>query len=474
MLAADPEVTVTIPLTATAQGETASGDYTLSATSVTFTAGETSKMVTVTATADEEEETGESVVLGFGELPEGFPAGDPATAEVALVDASPEPDDPNDPVDPPLAPALTATAGGSTRIDLSWDAADGEGRAEVTGYGLERSPDGVSGWTGVAPPPSGVATTYEDTGLTPATTYHYRVFAGSEAGDSPASNVASATTDGESDPDITVEFGASEYRATEGGPPVEVAVVLSADPEGAVTVDLTAAPQDDIAAFGVDRLVGAGDYELSATSVTFAAGETRKTITVTALADDEAENDETVLLGFGTLSGGLSPGARATATVTLADARPGEGEGWIRVRFGRGPYTATEAGAAAEVEIEMGAPDRERPVTVPLTASPQGGAAAGDYTLSASSVTFTAGETRKTVTVTATPDEEEETGESVLLGMGDLPAGFYAGDPATATVTLADPAPVNDGGGDDGSGVLAIADVTVAEGDVGTTDATSR
>ena len=48
--------------------------------------------------------------------------------------------------------------------------------------------------------------------------------------------VSLADNDG---PDVTVQFGAASYTATEGGAAVTVAVTLSADPERTVTVPLT-------------------------------------------------------------------------------------------------------------------------------------------------------------------------------------------------------------------------------------------
>ena len=64
-LSADPERTVSIPITATNQDGATSADYTVPA-SVTFDAGETEKTFTFAATDDDEEDFGESVKLSFG------------------------------------------------------------------------------------------------------------------------------------------------------------------------------------------------------------------------------------------------------------------------------------------------------------------------------------------------------------------------------------------------------------------------
>jgi fibronectin type III domain protein len=90
---------------------------------------------------------------------------------------------------PPLvATTLTCSSTTSDAIDLAWTDVDGE-----TGYRIERSTDGVSDWTTIATTGQDV-TAYTDAGLAAGTTYSFRVFVENEAGESPASNVASATT----------------------------------------------------------------------------------------------------------------------------------------------------------------------------------------------------------------------------------------------------------------------------------------
>lgn len=89
----------------------------------------------------------------------------------------------------PAAPSnLTATAVSISQIDLKWtDNANNE-----TGYQVERSPNGTS-FTKIADLPAN-ATTYQSTGLTPATTYYYRVRAVNAIGPSAYSNAGSAQT----------------------------------------------------------------------------------------------------------------------------------------------------------------------------------------------------------------------------------------------------------------------------------------
>ena len=110
--------------------------------------------------------------------------------------------------------------------------------------------------------------------------------------------------------------------------------------------------------------------------------------------------------------------------------------------------------------------DPERRVEIELTPAEAGGAEAGDYTLSARSVTFESGETEKSLTVTAVDDAVDddgvdEEGERVALRIdaAGLPAGVTLGGVTSAVVKLKD---------DDERGVaVSAAALAVPEGGSG-------
>ena len=111
--------------------------------------------------------------------------GDPSNVANATTDAS-----------VPGAPTgLTATASGATAINLSWSAPGSTGGSAITGYKIEVSPNGTSGWTDQVANTSNTTTTYAHTGLTAGDTRHYRVSAINANGTGDPSNVANATTD---------------------------------------------------------------------------------------------------------------------------------------------------------------------------------------------------------------------------------------------------------------------------------------
>ena len=94
----------------------------------------------------------------------------------------------------PGAPTgLSATANGSTQIDLSWTAPSSDGGASISGYKIEVSSDSGTSWTDLVA--NNTTTTYSHTGLSAGTTRHYRVSAINSVGTGAASNVDDATTD---------------------------------------------------------------------------------------------------------------------------------------------------------------------------------------------------------------------------------------------------------------------------------------
>ena len=96
---------------------------------------------------------------------------------------------------PPRPPTgLTATALGATIVDLAWTAPADDGGSAITGYKVEVSNTGSSGWTDLAADTGDANAWYRHTGLSDGYTRHYRVSAINAQGTSPASASANATT----------------------------------------------------------------------------------------------------------------------------------------------------------------------------------------------------------------------------------------------------------------------------------------
>ena len=434
-LSAAPERSVSVPLTHTAQGDTSSGDYSLSATSVTIAADETSKTFTVSAASDSVDDDGESVVLGFGSvLPDGFSEGDPDEATVSITD---------DPADVPSvqvsfgASSYTVAEGSSVTVTVELSAAPersvsvplthtAQGDTSSGDYSLSATSVTIAAdETSATFTVSAASDSVDDDGESVVLGFGSVLPDGFSEGD-PDEATVSITDDPADVPSVQVSFGASSYTVAEGSS-VTVSVELSAAPERSVSVPLTHTAQGD---------TSSGDYSLSATSVTFAADETSATFTVSAASDSVDDDGESVVLGFGSvLPDGFSEGDPDQATVSITDD-PADVPS-VQVSFGASSYTVAE-GVVGDGEVELSAAP-ERSVSVPLTHTAQGDTSSGDYSLSATSVTFAADETSATFTVSAASDSVDDDGESVVLGFGSvLPDGFSEGDPDEATVSITD------------------------------------
>ncbi len=139
------------------------------------------------------------------------------------VDVTPPP--------PPAAPTnLTAVAVSQTGIDLQWT----DNSGDETGFHIERSPDGSSGWAEIGSVGQN-ATGYSDTGLANGTTYHYRVRANGLGGFSSYSNLAQATS-GEIPP--VAPTGLQASPASETG--IDLAWTDNADNETAFHIERSA------------------------------------------------------------------------------------------------------------------------------------------------------------------------------------------------------------------------------------------
>ncbi len=153
---------------------------------------------------------------------------------------------------------LVATANGQTRIDVSWDAPSSHGGSAVTGYRVEVSDGGTTGWSDLAA--SHGRTSYAHTGLGPGTTKHYRISALNSVGAGPT-QTASATTETAA-PEVT---GSTSFTVTEGDTAVGT---LSATDEDTAAEDLawslaggTDESQFELTAAGALSFDSAKDYE---------------------------------------------------------------------------------------------------------------------------------------------------------------------------------------------------------------------
>ncbi|MHA7815980.1 MAG: retention module-containing protein, partial [Pseudohaliea sp.] len=229
------------------------------------------------------------------------------------------------------------------------------------------------------------------------------------------------------------------------GDTAEVTVTLSSPSDSTVTVSFASAD-------GTATVVG-GDYDPVSGTLSFAPGETGKTILVQTNSDDLEEGTEFLNLEL-----------TAPDNAVIAD---GAGIVEITDDFTPAPpsisiddVTVTE-GQAAQFTLTLSNPV-DSPVTVAFATADGSAVSGADYDPNSGTVTFAPGSTTATVTVQTNEDDLAEGTENAFVNLSN-PGGATIAD-GTGTLTITDgseppPPPPQE------LPTLAIGDSTVVEGD---------
>src|SRR5438128_1256628 len=197
------------------------------------------------------------------------------------------------------------------------------------------------------------------------------------------------------------------------------------------------------------------DYLASATSIVIPAGSTTGTITLTAVQDTLDEVDETIVVDISTvLNGTESRTQQVTAIITDDDPPP-------TVAFNAAASSGSESVTAASVPVSLSTASGK---TVTVTYAVTGGTATGggvDYTLAAGTLTFAPGVTSQNISIAVVNDTLDEDDETIQVALSS-PTNSTLGATTTHTYTILD---------DDPPPSLSINNVTVTEGNSGTTNA---
>ena len=425
VLSADPERTVTIPITSTNQGGATASDYSVP-TSVVFNSGDTEKTLSFSATQDTVDDDGESVKLGFGNsLPTGVTVGSTDETTVSITD-----DDVPSVTVSFEQPSYTVAEGNSVTVKVVLSAdpertvtitltKTNQGGATTSDYNVPASVIFNSGDTEKTIDFSATQDTVDDDGESVKLGFGSTLPTSITEG-TPAETTVSITDDDV--PSVSVSFEKSSYTVAEGNT-VAVKVVLSADPERAVTIPITATGQGGATA---------SDYSVP-TSVVFNSGDTEKTFDFGATDDSVDDDGESVKLGFGSsLPTGITPASPSETTVSITD----DDVPSVTVSFEKSSYTVAE-GSSETVKVKLSA-DPERTVEIPIVATDLDGASSSDYSIVPQTVVFNSGDTEKTFSFSATDDAEDDDGERVRLNFGTLPPKVSSTSPSQAVVSITD------------------------------------
>ena len=423
-LDADPERTVTIPITKANQVGASDNDYSGVPTNVEFASGETEKRFTFNATQDQVDDDGESVKLGFGALPTGVSEGTTKEATVSITDddvpavtASFEQGAYTVAEDSSVTVKVTLNADPERTVTIPITKANQGGASDSDYSGVPTDVTFDSGVTEAEITFFAASDSDNDDGESVKLAFGNTLPTGVSAGNT---DEAVVTITDDDVPSVTASFEQATYTVAEGSS-VTVKVTLDADPERTVMFSITKANQS-----------GASDSDYSGVplTLTFNSGDTEAEITFAADSDSDNDDGESVKLGFGALPTGVSAGTTNETVVSITD----DDLPSVTANFEQASYTVSE-GDAVDVTVTL-SEDPEQSVTIPLRTANQGGASDSDYSGVPASVTFSSGETEKTFTFTAADDYLEDGGESVKLSFRTLPDRVTAGTTDEATVSI--------------------------------------
>ena len=193
---------------------------------------------------------------------------------------------------------------------------------------------------------------------------------------------------------------------------------------------------------------------LPATTLTFLPGETTKTVTVAINGDILSESDETYFVNLTTPTNAILADDQGLGTIVNDDAAPSLSMSDVTVLEGNAGVTN------AVFTVTLSAPSGQM-VTV-VTSSADGTALfPSDYAaLAPTTLTFLPGETTKTVTVAINGDVLSEANETFVVNLLTPTNATISDGQALGTIIDDDVVPT-----------LSINDVTLVEGDAGTTNA---
>jgi hypothetical protein len=247
-------------------------------------------------------------------------------------------------------------------------------------------------------------------------------------------------TGGASVPTLSI----NDVSVTEGNAGTTTAaftVSLSAAATGAVTVNYTTAD---------GTAVAGGDYAAGSGTLTFAAGETTKTVSIAVNGEATVEPNETFAVTLSGATGATIADASGQGTIVNDDVAPPPPLPTLSIddvsvnEGSAGTSTATltvtlSAAAAGAVTVNY--------ATVDGTAT-----AGSDYLAGSGTLTFAIGETVKTVAITINGDAVVEPNETFRVDLAGPTGATIADAQGQGTVVNDDVAPPGGSGGGGGGG----------------------
>jgi hypothetical protein len=243
--------------------------------------------------------------------------------------------------------------------------------------------------------------------------------------DESTSSSSSSNSSSSSSAGPTVGLSATQYSVNENAGSVTITATRGGSSSSAMTV-----------AYATSNGTGKSGTEYTSTSGTlsFAAGETSKSFTVSVANDDDDDGAKTFNVTLSSPSNASLASGLNTAVVTVNDDETlafGSGS----FKFSKSNYAVTENSGEAAVTVQRaGGSTFAASVTystTSLTAS-----AGTDYESTSGTLTFAPGEAAKTILIPIVKDTVADTGETFGIDLNSATNGVPLINPYSATVTI--------------------------------------
>ncbi|MDB4858081.1 S8 family serine peptidase [Alphaproteobacteria bacterium] len=414
---------------------TAGSDYTAASGTATITAGQTTTTINVGVLADTTDEPNETVTITLSNPTLASISDATGTLTITDDDAAPAIS---------IANVSRAENGGTATMTATLAAASGKAVTfdYATSNGTATAGSDYTAASGSLTIAAGQTTKTFTVAITDDTTDEVdetvTVSISNAVNTSNATASATLTiTDNDNAPTLSI---ADAQSTNEASASTNLTVSLSEASAKAISVDW--ATSNGTATAG-------SDYTAASGTLSFAAGETTKTVAVAVIQDNTFEGNETVTITLTNPSNATIADATATLTITEDDVGP---------MLSINDQTVSESAGTATFTVTM-SPTSASNVTVNYASGNPATATAGaDYTAVSGSFTFTAGQSSKSITVTIANDSLDEADETATITLSGA-SGAGTSD-ATGLLTITD---------DDATPTISInSAASITEGDSGT------
>ena len=223
-----------------------------------------------------------------------------------------------------------------------------------------------------------------------------------------------------------LSFSTTAYSVNEDAGTITLTVNRDNGSFGETSVEVVTGNQNDTATV-------TEDYTSKSEVVTFADGETSKTVTITILDDNIAESDESFAVSLQNATNGATINSGST-DVTIKDnevvAIP------AKLAFELSSYVVNEPDGTVQLTV-VRTENSSGGVSVNYATSSDS-ASSNDFTANSGTLTFADGVNEQTIDIAVTNDSTDESDETFTVTLSNASSGVEFGNITTATVTIKD------------------------------------